>query len=228
MENELPIVRIEEHEKEQYIKDAMWVVDTLAQKYSHRMNIDDLISAGMEGLDRAARKFNKNKGVKFSSYAHWWVMAMMKKACYQNRIVHVPVNKINQAFRGEDVQIPREISLDGFYDNYDGGESRKRDKIENELSSSAATINQIDSHYLREHLEHAINNSGLSSVERFVVYHKFGLDGGGSRTLQEVGYLMKEAEDINSEYTPMGVKKAISRALVKLQKSPYIKELIDD
>lgn len=220
------IDHIEDDEKEQYVKDAMWVINTLAKKYSHRANINDLKSAGMEGLNRALEKFDKNKGVKFTSYAHWWIEAKMKKACYGNRSVHIPINRINQAFRGENILIPKEISFEGNSNDF-YNESRKRDKIENQLSSSSTTVNQIDSHYLREHLEHAINNSGLSSVEKFVVYHKFGLDGGGERTLQEVGELMKNAEEIKSSYTAMGVKKAVDRALNKLYDSPFIKELVD-
>lgn len=153
------IEHIEEHEKEKYVKDAMWVIDTLANKYSHRMSVNDLKSAGLEGLNRALEKFDKSKGIKFTSYAYWWIEAKMKKACYGNRSVHIPINKINQAFRGEDIHIPQEISFDGYCNNFDNN-SRWKDKLENQLSSSASTVNQIDSHYLKEHLEHAINNSG--------------------------------------------------------------------
>jgi RNA polymerase primary sigma factor len=54
----------------------------------------DLVSAGNLGLLRAARKFDETKGVKFISYAVWWIrQAVLETLAEQSRIVRLPPNQ---------------------------------------------------------------------------------------------------------------------------------------
>lgn len=64
--------------KEELIKHNMLFVVSVA-KYYHVKNIDimDLISEGMIGLDIAADRFDKTKGFKFISYAVIWIRQKM-------------------------------------------------------------------------------------------------------------------------------------------------------
>ena len=44
----------------------------------------DIRSAGYEGLLKAAEKFDPDRGVRFSTYAQWWVKAKMQNFCIEN------------------------------------------------------------------------------------------------------------------------------------------------
>lgn len=53
---------------------------------------DDLEQAGFVGLLRAARRFEPSKGVRFSTYARWWVQAEVKDALNRSRLLRIPGN----------------------------------------------------------------------------------------------------------------------------------------
>lgn len=55
--------------------------------------VQELQSAGVEGLVRATKLFDPSKGFKFSTYAHWWIrQAITKAMSLQSRIMYVPQN----------------------------------------------------------------------------------------------------------------------------------------
>jgi len=61
-------------EIEQLVKGAHYLVPMYARSYLGRgVALEDLISAGNVGIVEAAYRFDPDRGVKFSSYAAWWV-----------------------------------------------------------------------------------------------------------------------------------------------------------
>ena len=57
------------------------------------LSFGDLIQLGNEGLMTAARKFNAEKGCKFSTYATWWIKQAMKRGIAdQSRTIRIPVH----------------------------------------------------------------------------------------------------------------------------------------
>lgn len=70
-------------------------VISVAKKYQNRgMALADLIGEGNLGLMTAARKFDPNQGVKFISYAVWWVrQSILAALARQGRTVRVPLNR---------------------------------------------------------------------------------------------------------------------------------------
>jgi len=68
------------------------------------LEIDDLIQEGMCGLLVAARRFDPGRGVKFWTYARFWVLEAIRHMVVEHsRLVHVPaylVRMINQATTG--------------------------------------------------------------------------------------------------------------------------------
>lgn len=67
------------------------LVVKIAREYQRaHNNILDLVQEGNVGLIRAAEKFDPHRGVKFSTYASWWIRAYMLKFVLANwRLVKV-------------------------------------------------------------------------------------------------------------------------------------------
>ncbi len=70
-------------------------VISVAKKYQNRgLPLTDLIGEGNVGLLTAARKFDPDQGVKFISYAVWWIrQAILASLARHGRTVRVPLNR---------------------------------------------------------------------------------------------------------------------------------------
>jgi RNA polymerase primary sigma factor len=70
-------------------------VISVAKKYQNRgLPLTDLIGEGNVGLLTAARKFDPDQGVKFISYAVWWIrQAILASLARQGRVVRIPLNR---------------------------------------------------------------------------------------------------------------------------------------
>ena len=83
----------------------MRLVDSVARKYfpPGTMSHEDLFEAGCEGLYRAIRKFDPDRGVKFSTYATYWIrQAIARELENYSRPIRLPAHlhqKIARAIR---------------------------------------------------------------------------------------------------------------------------------
>ena len=70
-------------------------VVSVAKKFQNRgVPLVDLIGEGNLGLMTAARKFDPDRGVKFISYAVWWIRQAVQAAIARHgRPVRVPLNR---------------------------------------------------------------------------------------------------------------------------------------
>jgi RNA polymerase primary sigma factor len=70
-------------------------VVSVAKKYQHQhVPLADLVNEGNLGLMRAAERFDESRGVKFISYAVWWVRQAMAQALAEHaNVVRVPLSR---------------------------------------------------------------------------------------------------------------------------------------
>lgn len=79
-------------EKNQRLVYAILSVCSEGQPSSWRPRVMDYVQEGNIGLMFAARKFDMNRGVRFSTYATYWVRGMMKEAIGSNfSYVQIPI-----------------------------------------------------------------------------------------------------------------------------------------
>ena len=77
-------------------------VVSVAKKYQNQgVSLADLINEGNVGLiGDAAHKFDETKGIKFISYAVWWIrQAILQALAEQSRIVRVPLNRAGTLYK---------------------------------------------------------------------------------------------------------------------------------
>jgi RNA polymerase primary sigma factor len=83
------------------VRSNLRFVVSVAKKYQNQgVSLSDLINEGNLGLIRAAHKFHETKGIKFISYAVWWIrQAILQALAEQSRIVRVPLNRAGTLHR---------------------------------------------------------------------------------------------------------------------------------
>lgn len=83
------------------VRSNLRFVVSVAKKYQNQgVSLADLINEGNLGLIRAAHKFDETKGIKFISYAVWWIrQAILQGLAEQSRIVRVPLNRAGTLHR---------------------------------------------------------------------------------------------------------------------------------
>ncbi len=197
--------------KEKLIKSNLRFVVKVAKKYRNSgLSFSDLISEGNIGLTIAAERFDGTKGVRFISYAVWWIRQTILKAISEKtRLIHLPVNRINElSFLEEKMdggekdieKIAQDINIDrallGSIMNVSAkpisfseplkngdGDATISDVIKDEANASpeCEAINATLKEEIRKML------STLSNREAAILKYRFGLEGEEPHSLVEVG-----------------------------------------
>lgn len=83
------------------VRSNLRFVVSIAKRYQNRgVSLADLINEGNVGLLRAAEKFDETRGIKFISYAVWWIRQTIHQAlAEQSRIVRLPGNRTGEVNR---------------------------------------------------------------------------------------------------------------------------------
>ncbi len=211
-------------------------VVSVAKKYQNQgVSLADLINEGNVGLMRAALKFDETKGIKFISYAVWWIrQAILQALAEQSRIVRVPLNKAGALYKlGRKANIltqelGREPSIEELAEGMDLNpeELRKTLKISQPHASLEAPITPGEDNKLSDYLAdnyHPSPDQGtyetaltetikeslatLKDREAKILKLYYGLDGKEPMTLEEIGSIL----GITRERVRQIKEKAISR-----------------
>lgn len=192
------------------------LVISVAKKYIGRgVHFLDLIQEGNIGLIRAARKFEYQRGHKFSTYATWWIrQAVSRAVADQGRTIRVPVHMGDQInrLRRISTQLTQELGREPSNEELATAMETTPDKVENLIEISRRPISletpieeDADSEFgdfiedkaspqpteivthslLREHLEQVLGR--LPEREAHILQLRYGLLDGETHTLEEVG-----------------------------------------
>jgi len=195
------------------------LVISVAKKYMGRgVPFLDLIQEGNIGLIRATKKFEYQRGHKFSTYATWWIrQAVTRAIADQGRTIRVPVHmgdQINKLLRVQH-QLTQKLGRDPSVEELAEELEVTPKKVENmiqvsrrPLSLETPTDDEDDSvlgdfieddeapppdelatlNLLKEHLEEVL--ADLPPREVRILQLRYGLLDGQAYTLEEVGRKM--------------------------------------
>lgn len=171
---------------------------------------EDLFQEGVLGLERAVGKFEVERGFKFSTYASWWIRAFVYRYCRDHsRTVRLPINvqekleRYNSALAklyqtGEHADLPaiakkagitlgsleRVRGLDvGQALSTDSGSYKGR-RFEDVAADPKDMIASLENEYDLAHVREILLS--LPERQRLIMHERFGFDGSGGRTLQEI------------------------------------------
>jgi RNA polymerase sigma factor (sigma-70 family) len=179
------------------------------------MDEEDLVQEGYIGLLRAAKRFDPDRGIRFSTYARWWVRAQMTRAIdHTGRPVRLPgcaveqtrnLRKAMKRFESMGVEysisdLAEEVNIDKERAELllsqgntisleqpvdEGPRPRPLDRFLSDEDAPQPDIEAIYSQELRR-MENAFEHL-LNERQRFVLTRRYGLNDGEFRTLSEVG-----------------------------------------
>ena len=201
------------------VRSNLRFVVSVAKKYQNQgVALSDLINEGNLGLIRAAHKFDETKGIKFISYAVWWIrQAILQALAEQSRIVRVPLNRAGALHRiGKRSaallqELGREPTVEELADEMDLSEDEVRRTLslsQTHLSLDAPLTPGEDNRlldYLPDQFspgpdDETFDRALLDTVEEALETLKereakilrlyFGLDGQDPMTLEEIGSLL--------------------------------------
>lgn len=194
-------------------------VISVAKKYQNRgVSLTDLIQEGNVGLVTAARKFDPEQGVKFISYAVWWIrQAILASLANHGRAVRVPLNRASDLARifrekerlkqekgrepttdelAEATHLTPELveslqTLNAAEIRLDApiGDSEDSQLVERFITEEAAEPEiEVESRLLTETITEAL--STLEARDAKVLRLYFGLEGEREHTLEEIGNML--------------------------------------
>src|SRR5918999_880994 len=173
-------------------------VISYVKKYQGRgLGLAELVCIGNEGLLKAVKKFDPDKGVKFISYAVWWIrQTVLQALAEQTRSVRIPLNQNSNLVRLSRVDTALTQAL---------GRSPTDEEIAAEMGEP------VEAQARREFLERMFEKY-LTERERKILYLYYGLDEGEERTLEEIGSLLGVTRE--------RIRQIRNRAFEKLRESP--------
>jgi len=211
--------RAKEGDKEalkKLVESNLRFVVSVAKKYlGCGLPLHDLIAEGILGLIEAARRFDPDKGVKFISYAVWWIrQSIMQALAQQTGAVKIPVkqavlvNKITRSYGEllkelgreptteelaqhvgmEPKEVERLLSICQVPLSLDTPIGDEEDTTFKDFLKGEGTA-EVEEKVVQEELKQRIQEmlEQLTPQEKKIIVMRFGLNGNEPKTLREIG-----------------------------------------
>jgi RNA polymerase primary sigma factor len=230
---------------EQLIRANLRFVVSVAKRYQNRgLAFGDLIQEGNIGLVTAAKKFDPDQGVKFISYAVWWIrQAILASLARQSRSVRLPLNRATELSRvlrvseelkqtlGRDPKAPEIalkaelkpaivemlLSLNTAEVRLDApiGEAEDSNLIERFLVDEDRVDVSVEHRILEERIAVALEEIRPRDARVLRLY--YGLQGESEHTLEQIGQILGVTRE--------RVRQLRDRALTEIRRSETGKAL---
>lgn len=203
-------------------------VISVAKMYQNQgMDLMDLISEGNIGLIKAAEKFDTKSGLKFISYAVWWVKQSIKASLNENaRTIRLPSNLVQESQKLR--KKPDSFDKDGN-EHFDPEEVHLQNLpycvgLFNEINEDGDTLIDMIPNKNIESTDHLLNSpdeirnkvqlmlSVLDERERTIITKYYGLTGTESNL-----------EDLGEEFgcTKERIRQLRDKAIKKLRNESF-------
>jgi RNA polymerase primary sigma factor len=170
-------------------------VITVSKQYQNQgLDLSDLIAEGNYGLMKAIENFDWTKGLRFISYAVWWVRQSILQSLNENaRTIRLPVNVVQELHRAKKeldsagVELPEKFATLPYTINLDNPLNEEGDTlldILNNPNAELADANLSTEDTLKKKLLEMLDV--LDNRERVIIEDYFGLTG-NTRTLEDIG-----------------------------------------
>lgn len=173
---------------------------------------EDLLQEGHIGLLRAAKRFDPERGIRFTTYARWWVRAQMTRAVETTgRMIRIPggaveqIRNLRNAARqfdrqGEDYSVEdlaAEVGLEvkraklllrsqRSFVSMDQPDSEGM-YVRNRLASDVATPDMLTTSALLAQRMQDVFDDALTPREKHILVRHYGLDGRDPQTMTDIG-----------------------------------------
>ena len=204
----------DEAARQRMIESNLRLVVKIARRYTNRgLPLLDLIEEGNLGLIHAVKKFDPERGFRFSTYATWWIRQNIERAIMnQSGTVRLPVHIIKninsclraaRSIRQHQVEEPTAADIAAYLDR-DIADVERLMSLHNRVTIRSGSAEEggspVDRLMARREAEpsrraHKVGVCDmvdiwvckLSDRQRAVVERRFGLHGHHRATLEQVG-----------------------------------------
>lgn len=203
--------------KKQIAEHNLKLVVSIAKRYLYTgREFNDIIQDGTLGLMKSIEKFDYKKGYKFSTFSTWWIrQSITRELANTNSAIRLPVHIQNgkNKFNIEYQKITNELGREPTKKELKELTSYSKEEIDIflELPTASKSLNsKIDDEdaneigdfipdlekntesegtkiILKQEISELLDRAHLKEREKEIIILRFGLDGKGEKTLEEVG-----------------------------------------